>query len=55
MATRLFDVLFRWFFGSPDQDYRGVPSVKDDQLIDNTRTAIAIVAAVSVVVLEVLK
>ena len=55
MATRFIDFLFRCLFGSPDQDYRGVPSVKDDQLFDKTMTAIAIVAAVSVVVLEVLK
>lgn len=55
MATRFIDFLFRCFFGSPDQDYRGVPSAKDDQLFDKTMTAIAIVAAVFVVVLEVLK
>lgn len=55
MATRFIDFLFRCFFGSPDQDYRGTPSAKDDQLFDKTMTAIAIVAAVSVVVLEVLK
>lgn len=55
MATRLIDFFFRLFFGSPDQEYRGVPSAKGDQLFDKTMTAIAIVAAVSVVVLEVLK
>lgn len=53
MAIR--DIFFSWLCGAPDQEYRGVPSVKDDQLFDKTMTAIAIVAAVSVVVLEVLK
>ena len=55
MATRFIDFLFRCFFGSPDQDYRGVPSFKDDQLFDKTMTGIAVVAAIAVVVLEVLK
>ena len=55
MATRFIDFLFRCFFASPDQDYRGVPSVKDDQLFDKTMTGIAVVAAIAVVVLEVLK
>lgn len=55
MAPRFIDFLFRCFFGSPDQDYRGIPSVKDDQLFDKTMTGIAVVAVIAVVVLEVLK
>lgn len=55
MATRLFDVLFRWFLGAPDQDYRGVPTKKDDELFDKAMTIMMVLAVIGTVALEVLK
>lgn len=53
MAIR--DFFFRCLFGSPDQEYRGVPSAKDDQLLEKTMATVAIVAVVSAFVLEFFK
>lgn len=55
MATRLIDFFFRLFFGSPDQEYRGVPSAKDDQLLDKTMAGIAVVAVFTFFALELIK
>ena len=53
MAIR--DIFFRCLFGSPDQDYRGVPSIKDDQLLDKTMAAVAVVAVFTFFALELIK
>ena len=55
MATRFIDFLFRCFFGSPDQDYRGVPTKKDDELFDKAMTIMMVLAVIGTVALEVLK
>lgn len=55
MAIRLIDFFFRLFFGSPDQEYRGVPSAKDDQLLDKTMAGIAVVAVFTFFALELIK
>mgnify|MGYP001030940536 CR=1 FL=1 len=52
MAIR--DFFFRCLFGSPDQDYRGVPSAKDDQLLDKTMAGIAVVAVFTFFALELI-
>lgn len=47
--------LFRLFFGSPDLDYRGIPTEEEDKAFDLTMNIFGMTAAIGTIVLLVLK
>ncbi len=49
-ATMPDNVFTRFFFGAPDQDYRGEPNEANDRLVDKIMNCAAAVAVVGIII-----